>query len=89
MLDFARRNEMYHCGRYVEGKWVFGGICCETKACFLVPVEHMDKDTPIPIIHYLFGSYLQEWLWRKQYGVHPLRNITKHIAEVYDVRETS
>ena len=146
MLDFARRNEMYHRGRYVEGKWIFGGICCETKACFLVPVEHRDKDTPLPIIQAqilpyawwatcgklinhltvnhslnfvdpgtgahtqlientrwgikrsipltgiskdLFGSYLQEWLWRKQYGEHPLGNIIKHIAEVYDVRKTS
>ena len=50
MLDFARRNEMYHRGRYVEGKWVFGGICRETKACFLVLVERRDKDTLIPII---------------------------------------
>ena len=50
MLDFARRNEMYHRGRYVEGKWIFGGICRETKACFLVPVERRDKDTLIPII---------------------------------------
>ena len=37
----------------------------------------------------LFGSYLQEWLWRKQYGEYPLRNIIEHIAEVYDVRKTS
>ena len=50
MLDFARRNKMYHRGRYVEGKWVFGGICRETKACFLVPVERWDKDMLIPII---------------------------------------
>ena len=48
MLDFARRNEMYHRGRYVEGKWIFGGICCGI--CFLVPVERRDKDTLIPII---------------------------------------
>ena len=45
MLDFALRNEMYHRGRYVEGKRVFGGICRETKACFLVPVERRDEDT--------------------------------------------
>ena len=37
----------------------------------------------------LFGSYLQEWLWRKQYGEDPLRNIIEHIAEVFDVRKTS
>ena len=155
MLDFARRNEMSHRGRYVEGKWVFGGICRETKACFLVPVERRDKDTLIPIIHAqilpgicvmsgmwkaydclkdegynhltvnhslnfvdpdagahtqrientrwgikrsiprtgisraLLGSYLQEWLWLKQYGEDPLGNIIEHIAEVYDVRKTS
>ena len=66
MLDFARRNEMYHCGRYVEGKWVFGGICCETKACFLVPVEHMDKDTPIPIIQapILPGICVMSDMWK-------------------------
>ncbi|CAH3155463.1 unnamed protein product [Pocillopora meandrina] len=39
MLDFARRNETCHRGRYVEGKWVFDGICRETKACILVPDE--------------------------------------------------
>lgn len=41
---------MYHHGRYVEGKWVFDGICRETKACILVPVERRDKDTLIPVI---------------------------------------
>ena len=66
MLDFARRNEMYHRGRYVEGKWIFGGICCETKACFLVPVEHMDKDTPIPIIQapILPGICVMSDMWK-------------------------
>ena len=155
MLDFAWRNEMYHRSCYVEGKWVFGGIFRETKACFLVPVERRDKDTLLPIIrtqilpricvmsimwkayhclqdkgynhltvnHSLnfvdpgtgahtqcientrwgikwsiprtgiskdfFGSYLQKWLWRKQYGEHPLGNIIEHVAKVYDVRKTS
>ena len=37
----------------------------------------------------LFGSYVQEWLWRKQYGEDPFENIIEHIAEVYDVRKTS
>ena len=50
MLDFAGGNEMYHRCRYVEGKWVFGGICRATKACFLVPVERRDKDILLPII---------------------------------------
>ena len=48
----------YHRGCPVEGKWVFGGICRETKACFLVPVERRDKDTLLPIIraHILPGT---------------------------------
>ena len=40
----------YHKGRYIEGQWVFGGICHETKTCFLVPVEHRNKETLLPII---------------------------------------
>ena len=66
MLDFARRNEMYHRGRYVEGKWVFDGICRETKACFLVPVERRDKDTLIPIIRpqILPGICVMSGMWK-------------------------
>ena len=66
MLDFARRNEMYHRGRYVEGKWIFGGICRETKACFLVPVERRDKDTLIPIIRaqILPGICVMSGMWK-------------------------
>ena len=45
-----------------------------------MPHTEMSKD--------LFGSYLQEWLWRKQYGEDPLGNIIEHIAEVNDVRKT-
>ena len=40
----------YHRGCYVEGQWVFGSICRQTKTCFLVPVECRDKDTLLPII---------------------------------------
>ena len=31
-------------GRRIEGQWVFGGICRQTKAYFLVPVGQRDKD---------------------------------------------
>ena len=153
-IDESKFGKMkYHRGRYIEGQWVFGGICRETKACFLVPVERRDKDTLLPIIRAhilpgtcvmsdmwkaydclqdegynhltvnhslnfvdpdtgahtqrientwweikrsmprtgtskdLFSSYLQEWLWRKQYGENSFGNIIEHIAELYDVRK--
>ena len=35
----------------------------------------------------LFESYLQEWLWRQQYGDDPFGNIIKHIADLYEVRK--
>ena len=34
-----------------------------------------------------FESYLQEWLWRQQYGDDPSRNIIKHIVDLYEVRK--
>ncbi|KAK3852955.1 hypothetical protein Pcinc_040477 [Petrolisthes cinctipes] len=43
-------KQKYNVGRIVEGQWVFGGICRETKSTFLVPVEKRDKDTLLQII---------------------------------------
>ena len=42
----------YHRGRFVEGQWVFGGICRETREVFLValPDNKRDRDTLEPII---------------------------------------
>ena len=56
----------YHRGRYIEGQWIFGGICRETKACFLVPVERRDKDTLLPIIraHILPGTRVMSDMWK-------------------------
>ncbi|KAK3890056.1 hypothetical protein Pcinc_005971 [Petrolisthes cinctipes] len=45
---FGKRK--YNVGRIVEGQWIFGGICRETKSTFLVPVEKLDKDTLLQII---------------------------------------
>ncbi|CAI6373204.1 unnamed protein product [Macrosiphum euphorbiae] len=39
---FSKRK--YHGDHRVEGQWVFGGVELETGRCFLVPVEHRDKD---------------------------------------------
>ena len=53
-------------GRYIEGQWVFGGICRQTKACFLVPVGQRDKDTLLSIIraHILPGTCVMSDMWK-------------------------
>lgn len=45
---FGKRK--YNVGRVIEGQWVFGGICRNTRSCFLVPVESRDRDTLLTII---------------------------------------
>lgn len=45
---YVRRK--YNRGRLVGQQWVFGGIDCQTKECFLVPVEKRDAETLLPII---------------------------------------
>ncbi|KAK3873925.1 hypothetical protein Pcinc_021103 [Petrolisthes cinctipes] len=45
---FGRRK--YNVGRLVEGQWVFGGICRQTRAVFLVPVEKRDRETLLNVI---------------------------------------
>ena len=37
-------------GRVIDGQWIFGGICRETKEMFLVSVAKRDKLTLLPII---------------------------------------
>ena len=43
---FGKRK--YNRGRVIEGNWVLGGICRETKSIFLVKVGKRDKETLIP-----------------------------------------
>ena len=45
---FGKRK--YNMGRVIEGQWVFGGFCRETRSCFMVPVEKRDTETLIGII---------------------------------------
>ena len=66
-IDESKFGKMkYHKGRYIEGQWVFGGICRETKACFLVPVERRDKETLLPIIRaqLLPGTRVMRDMWK-------------------------
>ena len=44
------RKRKYNRGRVIEGQWVLGGICRETKEVFLTTVQSRDSDTLIPII---------------------------------------
>ena len=49
-IDECKFGRMkYLQGRKIEGKWVFGGLCHKIKACFLVPVEHRDRETLCPL----------------------------------------
>ena len=66
-IDESKFGKMkYNCSRIVEGQWVFGGICRETKACFLVPEERRDKDTLLPIIraHIFPGTCVMSNMWK-------------------------
>lgn len=60
---FGKRK--FNRGRIVEGQWVLGGICRETRDAFLVPVEDRSAATLLPIImkHVAPGSviYTDEW----------------------------
>ncbi|XP_042880721.1 uncharacterized protein LOC122258689 [Penaeus japonicus] len=45
---FGRRK--YNVGRVIDGQWVFGGICRETRDLFLVPVEDRTSETLLAVI---------------------------------------
>ena len=59
--NFGKTMYMYSRGRYIEGEWVFGGICRETKACFFIVVGQRDIDTLLAIIH---SHILPGTMWR-------------------------
>ena len=40
----------YNKGRRIEGQWVFGGYCRETKDIFMVPVEKRDSKTLVKLV---------------------------------------
>lgn len=61
---FGKRK--YNRGRIVDGTWILGGICRETREAFLVPVFKRDKDTLIPLIisHVEEGSIIMTDCWK-------------------------
>ncbi|GFR95802.1 hypothetical protein ElyMa_004437700 [Elysia marginata] len=61
---FGKRK--YNRGRIVEGQWVLGGICRETREWFFVPVENRSEETLLPIIiikHVAAGSIIYSDQW--------------------------
>lgn len=61
---FGKRK--FNRGRYVDGQWVFGGICRETKDVFLIPVGRRDRETLLPLIlkNILPGTTIISDCWR-------------------------
>lgn len=45
---FGKRK--YNVGRVIEGQWVFGGICRETREFFFVPVQERNSETLLRVI---------------------------------------
>lgn len=72
---FGKRK--YNRGRFIEGQWVLGGICRETKECFFVPVQCRNRETLIPIIiqNVLPGSTIITDCWRA-YNILSLHDFT-------------
>lgn len=61
---FGKRK--YNRGRLVDGQWILGGYCRETKKCFFVPVPKRDRETLLPIIiqNVLPGSTIITDCWK-------------------------
>ena len=45
---FGKRK--YNVGRLIDGQWVFGGFCRNTRKSFMVPVRNRDRDTLLAIV---------------------------------------
>lgn len=67
--QFVRRKN--NVGRLVRPQWVFGGICRETKECFLYAVENRTAATLQAVIQDLIvpGTTIVSDMWRAYEGI--------------------
>lgn len=60
------RKRKHNVGKLVKEEWVFGGVCRQTRQCFMVPVEQKNSTTLLNIIknHILPGTAIISDCWK-------------------------
>lgn len=77
---FAKRK--YNVGRVPKQQWVFGGVCRETKECFLYAVENRSADTLMPIIieNIAPGTLIISDQWKSYNGIRNCNKEYNHLT---------